>query len=491
MRTLLLVLLACSSLLGCTAGRDPNTTKTPPDMEPMLPLFPDCNDGFADQGESDVDCGGPCMKKCGENYKCKVKGDCASGICLSGVCASSTICSDGAMDGDETDVDCGGSCPACIFGKVCAKPTDCKSGTCTAGHCAALKLSLAAGRPVDVGMQPVALVARDFDGDGILDVAALSGAMDKVYVALGKGDGKFAAPVGSACPAGGSPDVMAAGDIDGDGLVDLIVTTNGMTLALINTSTTGMPSFKAGKAVGVIGSSPNNPILVDLDGDNKPDLVTVDTDYDAGLSGYDLYVTMNAGGGMWKAPHRYFVGADEPITPQLADFDNDSHLDLAVLLGAKVAIALGKGDGTFGGFLGSNIGTFNASRITVGDFDPDGHMDVLALDRSNGLGFMAGLGDGTLLKVLKSMAPNSPIAAVPADFDLDGKLDIATLGYNDDFVTIYVGTGSRMVAQGPAIVAGSSATAVIVADMNADGHPDILTANPSDDKVYLILNTSK
>ena len=100
-----------------------------------------CDDSLMDSDETDIDCGGTCGPSCkdtGPQQKCKVGGD-----CISGVCSSSTLlcqpptCSDGAKNGNETDVDCGGAgfggkaaCPKCADRSHCAKNSDCKNNTC-------------------------------------------------------------------------------------------------------------------------------------------------------------------------------------------------------------------------------------------------------------------------------------------------------------------------------------------------------------------------
>src|SRR4051812_1776748 len=78
-----------------------------------------CGDSVRNGGETGVDCGGACPRKCPDGIGCAAAADCASGICAAGACASSS-CSNGIRDGDEADVDCGGSCPAkCGFGEKC------------------------------------------------------------------------------------------------------------------------------------------------------------------------------------------------------------------------------------------------------------------------------------------------------------------------------------------------------------------------------------
>lgn len=69
-----------------------------------------CSDGILDGSETDVDCGGSCMDRCGVDFACSADTDCAEGVCSGDVCQAPS-CFDLAQNGDETDVDCGGQCP--------------------------------------------------------------------------------------------------------------------------------------------------------------------------------------------------------------------------------------------------------------------------------------------------------------------------------------------------------------------------------------------
>jgi hypothetical protein len=97
---------------------------------------PSCSDGVKNGGETDVDCGGPDCDPCNDSQDCVDDSDCQSGVCTSEFCAAPS-CGDGVLNGPETDVDCGGSCSGCTEGKICNTDTDCLSQYCLEGLCAA------------------------------------------------------------------------------------------------------------------------------------------------------------------------------------------------------------------------------------------------------------------------------------------------------------------------------------------------------------------
>lgn len=104
---------------------------------------PECHDGVQNGSETDVDCGGGTCPKCSNGTTCKSGNDCVSMFCNkdSLKCVDSQ-CKDGFKDNGESDIDCGGGsttmCPTCADGKQCGTTdANCTSGVCnyTTGLC--------------------------------------------------------------------------------------------------------------------------------------------------------------------------------------------------------------------------------------------------------------------------------------------------------------------------------------------------------------------
>ncbi len=70
-----------------------------------------CSDGIKNQGETGLDCGGPCAAcpTCNDG----IQNQSETGVDCGGPCAACASCNDGVKNGAETGVDCGGSCAAC------------------------------------------------------------------------------------------------------------------------------------------------------------------------------------------------------------------------------------------------------------------------------------------------------------------------------------------------------------------------------------------
>jgi hypothetical protein len=99
---------------------------------------PSCNDGIQNGTESDVDCGGTSCVLCHVGDSCVVNNDCNSFTCVGNVCqVPPESCSDGMQNQGETDIDCGGpNCPfSCNAGQSCLVNDDCHSTICMSGSC--------------------------------------------------------------------------------------------------------------------------------------------------------------------------------------------------------------------------------------------------------------------------------------------------------------------------------------------------------------------
>jgi hypothetical protein len=108
---------------------------------------PGPTDGKKNNGETDVDCGGPNAPKCALGKVCDGNDDCELLACTDKTCVTPTS-SDGIQNGGESDVDCGGAgvsagdfsyeAPRCKDAQTCVLDADCVTGACSpVGVCVA------------------------------------------------------------------------------------------------------------------------------------------------------------------------------------------------------------------------------------------------------------------------------------------------------------------------------------------------------------------
>jgi len=307
-------------------------------------------------------------------------------------------------------------------------------------------------------------VVGDFNGDGSPDVVTSDGS--NVRVLLNDGTGKFIQA--HSYPSSAFP--IAAADLNHDGKLDVVLATtpdNDQTFTLNVMFGNGDGTFSTAQSTGVSGltsTSVGMVHLVDLNGDQVPDLVV--------LTAQGVNVFLGKGDGTLSAAVNYF-GGSTPTTLQVGDFNNDGKQDIAVGSAAGIGVLLGKGDGTFSPVVLSGTGQIGFA--AVGDVNGDGKLDLIGIGSS--LTVYLGNGDGTFQAPL-STAPSGPIngfaTITTADVDGDGRLDVvASTGVwfvrgNGDgtFQTpINVSIGGNF-AVGPFVAA--------VADFNGDGRPDVL-----------------
>jgi hypothetical protein len=335
------------------------------------------------------------------------------------------------------------------------------------------------------------MLVADLNGDGILDLAVtsqtpLTGVQflnnpGTILVFSGIGDGTFQ-PAVQYNPTGQINWALAAGDFNGDGLPDLAFSSSKQSTPTQVGVMFGAPNgtFLSPASYGV-GSIPGQPALADLNGDGILDMVVAN----AGFSG-NLSVLIGNGDGTFKPAVTYptAFGAGYVV---VGDFNGDGKPDIAVANGSggNILVFPGNGDGSFGTPVASFGVIGGAFYLAAGDFNKDGKLD-LAVNGIVGVQIALGNGDGTFRGSLGSPVlspPSGPVAA--ADLNGDGNLDLVVTAVNVNSagslqpgtISVMLGHGDGTFAAAVTYTIGKMATSVAIGDLNGDGKPDLAVAD--------------
>ncbi len=324
------------------------------------------------------------------------------------------------------------------------------------------------------------LRSGDINGDGHMDLVALSPSEGRVSVFFGRGDGTLEAE----CPfvygpagrvfSGAFPQALAVADLDGDGLDEVIVVDT-FELFILRSIPSGFLETTERLSAG------DRPVAVTvarLDGDDYPDVIVVAQNTGA------LFLFHGEPDGGLASPEEVPMG----IAPQAivaTDLDGDGRPDLAVSDflarnhddGGEVWVALADGAGSFRPAV-PHQAERNPIDIVAGDLTGDGIPDLITSNLSSAdISVLVGLGDGTFEPQRKAFAGRVPVRVTLADFDHDGLLDVAVAAAGTLGIPILPGNGTGELDINLTLPLPARPTGVHAGDFNGDGHMDIAAAS--------------
>jgi hypothetical protein len=356
-----------------------------------------------------------------------------------------------------------------------------------------------------VNSAPNGIALFDANGDGKLDVAVSNNLSSDVSVLLGDGTGGFGAP--RAFVTDQEPLAVAAGDLDGDGISDLVaLSRDNNTAAAAALLGQGDGAFDGVEDVSA-GPNPNAVIAGDLDNDGLPDLIvsrsvsvcsndtTKSCSTNADCDGSNtcqpngrLLLRRSLANGGFAAPLALQFPGDASAMG-LGDFNADGRLDIVALNRPTLNVSM---------FLGGSAGFPSTPQnysvgaggvaLAVGDWDGNGRPDV-AVARQGGIDILLSNAEGALQTAGTVALSSDPLAMDWGDFNNDGHLDLA-LAVAGSQVVVAFGNGTGTFQLGAPVRipnATIDASGLVVADFDGDGFDDVAVLLPSQNNLVALL----
>lgn len=290
----------------------------------------------------------------------------------------------------------------------------------------------------------------------------------------------------------------AFGDIDGDHHTDIVV--NGLyKIYAFHADGSAVAGWQNGVDIPQFATctgqptvNGTSPVLVDLDGDHKPEIVTTSYDWINGCDGGNAHLYVFSRNGTLIKQHD-FPGSDYSFgTPAFGDLDKTGRQDVVFAM-------LGNGGGSSDLWVLSDPFTLSkiasvpgaiwCNEVALGDLDGDGYLDIVAASQATGLIYafdrhgnpLNGWQGGVPIDAGDHMPDNYAFSdsIALADADCDGKLDVIVAG--EEKVYIFNNNGTRRSGwpvprdgrPGPS----TSPASPLIADLDGDADLDVLIAS--------------
>jgi hypothetical protein len=259
-------------------------------------------------------------------------------------------------------------------------------------------------------------------------------------------------------PTGHLPAQIAAADLTGNGLDDLVIrnASDGTLTLYLGEKLVGpagagydVPNFVPGASL-LVGLGVSDLSLADTTGRGMLDIVATNK-----MTG-EVSVLLNRGGGSFDPSVPYRAGTG----PAWLGTSQDG------------SMAVASGEAT--------------SDVAAGKFTPNGLIDLVTVNPgTNTIGMLAGLGQGRFANPLAMTTASPPQMVRVADFNHDGIPDLAVLTQSG--VSVYLGDGKGGFSASVTYETGPDPTGLSIADVNHDGNLDLLVGNTHGD-VLILLN---
>ena len=355
------------------------------------------------------------------------------------------------------------------------------------------------------------VATADFNRDGKPDLLVINGhnSSQSLAVLLGNNLNQYVTKTVSDSasePLGDAPQVA---DVNGDGILDIVTASQGLTDGSGNFTSEGAIDIYLGKGDGTFQNHSrvavgqySSPFLIDINHDGKTDLV-VGT-YPGGTttqSGVQAFLNDGHGSLTAATPLILYSGGAATAIVAAGDITHSGAIDLIAgpvagqvneASGQSFQIVIGATNGTFraGSILPYSLNPSFSFRSPVADYNGDGYPDFPLLNfANNSIVMLLGSKAGTLSNAQTVYIPGNDNYGnlATGDFNGDGKHDLAYMtGDPDNVVGVYPGLGNGKLADPRFYAQRRDFGGLLAGDFNKDGKTDLIAGSAT-----LLLNDSK
>lgn len=378
-------------------------------------------------------------------------------------------------------------------------------------------------RPI-AGVSPQAIATEDFNGDGNLDLATANTRSDSVSILLGDGTGDFQA-IADITVGGSNPQSLVAGDFNSNGYPDIAVANLSGNVSILLSDGTGNFRYMSTLAVDDIACAkddrfsfghfftPQSIATGDINSDGLLDLAIAGPE--------DLYKDVLLLTGDGTGEFRFADGLSINGDVQdvlLTDVNGDGRVDVATANDVSgngtdtVAVWLGNGSDRFGTETEVSLGTNTPKSLLAEDLNGDGNTDLAIANAAaipGSISILLGNGTGNFVRGTDAVA-DAHIGVglqdvVAADIDGNGAIDLVGTNGNsddiprdtttyvqasDDAISLFLGEGNGELATATDFATSNGCVSATVGDWNKDGKMDLATVGQNVDGISVLVNAS-
>lgn len=345
--------------------------------------------------------------------------------------------------------------------------------------------SFAPGMQYTAGSGIRDIAVGDFNNDGIVDLATVNNSANSFSILRGTsiyGVVSFAPKVDFTTGAG--PFNLAVGDLDGDGMQDIIVANNtANTVSVFRNISSGSTITFAAKVDFATGASPKGAAIGDIDKDGKPDIAVTSSTANT----VSVFRNIGSVGIISFAPKVDFTSASGPYYLSIADFDMDGKVDIVSgnYISPTLSLFLNTSvPGTISFLPKVDISAPTVHFMAVNDIDGDGLLDVITANGGgNSLSVfrnISTIGSITFAPRVNFTTGNDPRSVSISDLNGDGKPDMVSMNYSSSTMTMLKNTSvPGTVTMLPKVDHNNEGAGfgVVVCDLDLDSKPEIITTN--------------